>query len=210
MTQQLVRVQKTMGQESTPICMKAFRVVSHQGGLYHKWLVIEDTERAQFRFVGYSASWNRPTKAEKATIDKDDAWNALNSLRDAARVAERGSFYPVTADSIDGAIAQEQTEREHLHNRSSPEMPKTPTSRRNEPAAKRKGTKPLVRVRPDPMSSEAELRQMIDEVWDFAGGMDLKWKAGGQTPAGHEYEVLTFDGSERVLVRSTSVGIPCQ
>ncbi len=103
-----------MHHESTQLCIRAFRVVSHQGGLYHKWLIIEDTARAQFRFVGYSASGYRPTKDMKATTDRKDAWNMLNSLREAARIAETGAFHPLTADSIDDAIAQQQTEWQEL------------------------------------------------------------------------------------------------
>jgi hypothetical protein len=201
------RAQKMIDHESTQLCMRAFRVVRRQGGLYHKWLIIEDTARAQFRSVAYSASGYRPTKDMKATIDRDDVWNALNSLRDAARIAERGSFHPLTADSIDAAIAQEQTERQ---NRSSQAMPATSVPKGDERTGTGKGAKPMISMVRGLEPSEEELQRMIDEVWDFAGAMHLEWRAGVRTPAGHKCEVLTFDGSEKVLVHRTFVESPSQ
>ena len=64
---------------------------------------------------------------------------------------------------------------------------------------------------PEPSEEEShQLQQMIDEVWDLAAGMHLEWRAGRRTPAGHKCEVLTFDGSEKVLVHPTSVETPSQ
>jgi len=192
--------------------MRAFRVVSHQGGLYHKWLIVEDTVRAQFQSVGYSASGYRPTKDMKATIDRKDAWNVLNFLREAARIAEAGSFLSLTADSIDDAIAQQQTQWQELKKHlSSQAMTSTSVQRRDEPTGAGKRAKPTIRVIRGPEPSEEEshqLQQMIDEVWDFATGMHLEWMAGRRTPGGHKCEVLTFDGSEKVLVNLTSLEIP--
>ena len=201
--------QKTMEHKPTQLSMRAFRVVSHQGGLYHKWLIVEDTVRAQFQFVAHSASGYRPTKDMKATIDRKDAWNVLNSLREAARIAETGSFHSLTADSIDGAIAQQQTQWQELEKHlSSQAMTSTSVQRRDEPTGAGKRAKPRIRVIRGPELSEEERQQMIDEVWDFAAGMHLEWRAGRRTPAGHKCEVLTFDGSEKVLVHLTSLEIP--
>jgi len=189
--------------------LRAFRVVSHQGGLDHKWLIVEDTVRAQFQSVGYSASGYRPTKDMKATIDRNDAWNVLNSLREAARIAETGSFHSLTADSIDDAIAQQQTEWQELKKHfSSQAMTSTSVPRRDEPTGADKRAKPTIRVIRGPELSEEERQQMTDEVWGFAGGIHLEWMGGRRTPAGHKCEVLTFDGSEKVLVHLTSLEIP--
>jgi hypothetical protein len=51
-------------------------------------------------------------------------------------------------------------------------------------------------------------KQMIKEVWEYAGGKRLEWKPIGNTPAGRKCEVLTFDGSEEVVVSPTSIEIP--
>jgi len=206
-SQESVRVQKTMDHEPTQISIRAFRVVGRHGGIYHKWLIVEDTARAQFRFVGYSASGHRPTKDMKATIDRKDAWNILNSLRDAARIAETGSFHPLTADSIDGAIGQQQTEWQELKKHlSSQAVPSTSVPRRDEPASPGKGAKSTIRVIRGSELSE-ERQQIIDEVWDFAAGSQLEWKPIGRTPAGRKCDVLLFNGAERVLVSRTSVEV---
>ena len=200
--------QKIMDQESTQLCMRAFRVFSLEGSLYHKWLILEDVAHAQFRCVGYSASKYRPTKKMKATLDPNDAWRVLNALRDAALIAERGSFHQITADSIDTAIAQAQTEWQELQNLKSQAMTSTSLSRGDEPTGTAKPAKPMTKVIRGSKSSEQELKQMIDDVWGFAAGLHLEWRTGSLTPAGHDYEVLSFDGSEKVLVHPTSVEIP--
>lgn len=202
--------QKIMDHESTALSIRAFRVISSRAGLYHKWLIIEDTTRAQFQCLGYSASAYRPTKDTKATIDRDDAWNVLNFLRDAARMAERTSFHPPRADSIDDAIAQQQTEWQELQNLKSQAMSSTSAPQGDELASTGKRAKPMIRVTRGAAPSEEELQRMIDEVWDFAAGVHLEWRAGTRTTVGHECEVLAFDGSEKVLVHLTSVEIPSQ
>ena len=197
-----------MDHEPTQLSIRAFRVVGRHGGIYHKWLIIEDTARAQFRSVGYSASGYRPTKDMKATIDRNDAWNVLNSLRDAARIAETDSFHPLTADSIDDAIAQQQTEWQELKKHfSSQAMTSTSVPRRDEPTAAGKRAKPTIRVIRGPELSEEGRQQMIDEVWDFAAGSQLEWKPIGRTPAGRKCKVLMFNGAERVLVSLTSIEV---
>lgn len=202
--------QEIMNRESTELSIRAFRAVSRQRGLYHKWLIIEDTASSLFRCVGYSASPHPPTKDIKATIDRDDAWNVLNFLRDAARMAERASFPPLRADSIDDAIAQQQTEWQELQNLKSQPMSSKSAPKGEELARTGKTAKPMIRVTRGPAPSEEELQRMIDEVWEFAASLHLEWRAGRRTAAGHECEILTFDGLEKVLVHRTSVEIPRQ
>jgi hypothetical protein len=198
-----------MEHKPTQLSIRAFRVVGRYDGIYHKWVIVEDTVLAQFRFVDHSASGYRPTKDMKATIDRKDAWNVLNFLREAARIAETGSFHSLTADSIDGAIAQQQTQWQELKKHlSSQAMTSTSVPRRDEPTGSGKGAKATIGVIRGPELSEDRRQQMIDEVWDFAAGSHLEWRPNGRTPAGRKCEVLTFNGAERVLVSLTSVGVP--
>lgn len=216
-----VRAQKTMDHEPTQLYLRAFRVVGRYDGIYHKWLIIEDTARAQFRFVGYSASGYQPTNDMKATIDRKDAWNVLNSFREAARLVETGSSPPQTADSIDDAIAQQQTEWQERKKYFSSQAMTLPNERlevdtgrsrsvpnRDGPTGAGKGAKPTISMIRGPELSEAERQQMTDEVWHFAGVVHLEWRVVPRTPAGYECEVLTFDGLEKVLVHPTFVEIP--
>jgi hypothetical protein len=209
-SQESAGAHKIMNRKSTPLRMRAFRVIDRQGGSYFKWIVLEDIERAQFRVANYVAFGGGPTKGMKARMDHNDAWNVLNSLRNATRFPENDR---PTADSIDDAIAQAQTEWQELQNLKSRAMSSTSVPRGDEPTGKDEGAKPMIRVirGPEPADEEShQLQQMIDEVWDFGTGMHLEWRAGRRTTAGHECEVLTFDGSETVLVYLTSVEIPSQ
>jgi hypothetical protein len=208
-----------MNYESKPIRMKAFRVIDRQGGKYNRCIVIEDVELAQFRFGGGSyqsapteemqAQMDRWAEAIQAELDRNDAWNVLNSLRNDSRFPEHAQDDPA-ADSIDAAVSQaEMSLRERMEWVAQGKIPISDPSE-HEPTGK--SSKPgIVAVPVLGSPSEEELQKtqrMIDEVWDFAGGKRLEWKPVGNTPAGRKVEVLTFDGSEEVLVGPTSIEIP--
>jgi len=75
---------------------------------------------------------------------------------------------------------------------------KIPVSVPSEPEPTGKGSKPVLIAMPGGSPSEEE------SVWEYAGGKRMDWKPIGSTPAGRKCEVLTFDGSEEVLVDCNS------
>ncbi|MEW6212452.1 MAG: hypothetical protein AB1631_29270 [Acidobacteriota bacterium] len=203
-----------MNHESKPIRMRAFRVVDREERKYFRCIVTEDVERAQFRYGSCSFGGAPPEEdsipeAIRAEIDRSDAWNALQALREDARFPENDSDESA-ADSIDAAVSQGKMRLQGLMEMVfqgkipiSDPSEHEPTSKRSEPMAM------AVPVLSSPSEDESqETQRMIDEVWDFAGGKRLEWKPVGNTPAGRKVEVLTFDGSEEVLVGPTSVEIP--
>ena len=192
-----------MNNESTPLRMRAFRVIDRRDGNYSKWIVIEDVERAQFR-TGSHVSGSSPLRGMKAEIDRSDAWDVLNSLRNAARFPESDQIHRPLGASIDAAITQDEIRLQELL-----EWARHGTVAK-EPEPNGQRSKPIIVAAPDGHTSDDELQRMIEEVWDFAGGKRLKWKPIGRTPAGRRCEVLTFDGSEEVLIGTTSVEIPAR
>ena len=195
-----------MNHESTQLRVKAFRVIDRLGGNDSGWIVIEDVERAQFR-TGSSISGGAPTKRMKATMDRSDAWNVLHFLRDAARFPEVRT-YEQAADSLDAAVSQAEIRMQELQDWSlRGKVPSWALKERHPIDPK----SPPIAVRPAAPGegpSEEEIQRMIQEVWDFAGGKKLRWKRVGRTPAGRQCDVLTFSGSDEVLVTPTGIELP--
>ncbi len=206
-----------MSHESKPLRIRAFRVIDRQGGKYSRCIVTEDVERAQFQ----AGSWSRGSfpsediqaqidmiEVTRAETDKNDAWNVLQALRDVARFPESLLDEPV-ADSIDAAVSKKEMRFQELMEMVA--QGKIPISVPGEHEPTSKSSKPRIVAVPvlsSPSEEESqETQRMIDEVWDFAGGMRLEWKPIGNTSAGRKCEVLTFDGSEEVLVGPTSIEI---
>ena len=71
---------------------------------------------------------------------------------------------------------------------------------------------PLIMVTESEPTSDKELERKLQryekEVKDYGAARQMKWKSKGRTPAGRRCEVLTFDGSEEVLVGEKSVELP--
>jgi hypothetical protein len=203
-----------------PFRMRAFRVIDSQGGKYYRCIVIEDVERAQFRVGSCSFGGGRTEEMQaqmdliyeemQAEIDRGDVWDVLHFLRNASRFPESARNEPA-ADSIDAAVSQDKMRLWEYIERFFPE--KIPISVPSEPEPTGKGSKPVVIPMPSGSASEEESeqsRQMKKEVWDFAGGKRWEWKPKGSTPAARKCEVLTFDGSEEVLVDADSIEIPTE
>ena len=169
--------------------------------LYHKWHIIENTIARQFWFAGYVSS------VYPSFNDNDDTWAVLNALMHTARMLGLGSVFPLTADSISAVIEQQQAKWQELQGHAAQAIssaPETPEHTRAD-----RSPKPSARiVRSESEFSNEQLQQMIDEVWDFAAGIRLEWRPRGRTPEGYECQVLTFDGSEIVLVHPTLLEIP--
>jgi hypothetical protein len=199
---------KIMSHESTPLRVRALRVIDRQGGAYSRWIVLEDVDRAQFRVGSYIAFGDGPTKGMKGRMDRDDAWDVLNSLRNASRFPENALIHWPEGDSIDAAISHEQIKGQELQDWALHGKAPGWTPREHEPSDQI--SKPTIVTTQGGGPSEVELQQMIKEVWDFAGRKRLKWKPIGRTPAGRKCEVLTFNGSEEVLVGPTSVEVTTQ
>jgi hypothetical protein len=209
-----------MNQESMPLRMRAFRIIDFQGGEYYRCIVIEDVERAQFRISSFSFGGGRTEEmqaqieqiyeAMQTEIDRGDVLDVLHFLRNASRFPESGGNEPA-ADSIDAAVSQYKMRFREFMERFFPE--KIPISVPSGPEPTGKGSKPVLIPMPggSPSKEESEQsKQMKKEVWDYAGGKRMDWKPIGSTPAGRECEVLTFDGSEEVLVGATSLEIPAR
>lgn len=204
-TQASAGAHEIMNHESTPLRLRAFRVTGRKGGTYSKWIVLEDLQRTQFRVANYVAFGGAPTRGLKQEMDKDDAWNVLNCLRNATRIPEKDRSHWPTADSIDDAISQEEIRMQELWDQAPHSTAPSSFAREHEPSGKK--SKPLAMAIKGSGPSEEELQQLIKEVWDFAGGKRLKWRRMGRTPAGRKCEVLTFDGQVELLVGLTSVGV---
>jgi hypothetical protein len=112
--QQSVGEHNRMNYETTPVLMRVFRVTYRHGKDYSRWIVLENVERAQFRGGGHLAVGGVPTRRMRATADRDDAWDALNSLRNIARLQESDENLWPEADSIDAAISKEETRMQDL------------------------------------------------------------------------------------------------
>ena len=201
-----------------PLRMRAFRVIDFQGGEYYRCIVIEDVARAQFRIGSCSfgggrteemqAQMDRIYEAMQTEIDRGDVLDVLHLLRNASRFPE-SAWNELAADSIDAAVSQYKVRFRELMERFFPE--KLPISVPSEPEPTRKGSRPVLLPMPGGSPSEEgseRSNQMKREVWDYAGGKRLDWKPIGSTPAGRKCEMLTFDGSEEVIVGATSLEIP--
>src|SRR5262249_24596402 len=139
--------------------------------------------------------------------DKSDMWNVLDALREIARLSTNEQIYWPVADSIDAAVSQEEiSSQEFWEIVRRGEIPVSSGTRKPEPGDDR--SKPTVMAVSGGPPSDEQWQQMIQEVWDFAGGKPMKWKRAGKTPAGRKCDVLTFSGSEEVLVSPTSIEIP--
>jgi len=197
--------------------MRAFRVIDFHGGEYYRCIVIEDVERAQFRIGSCSfgggrteeiqAQMDRTYEAMQTEIDRGDVLDVLEFLRNASRFPESDGNEPA-ADSIDAAVSQYKMRFRESMERFFPE--KIPISVPSEPELTGNGSTPvlipMLGGSPSQEGSEQE-KQMKKDVWDYAGGKRMDWNPIGSTPAGRKCEVLTFDGSEEVLVGATSLEI---
>lgn len=140
------------------------------------------------------------TKAIKSMMDRLDAWNALNRLRDEDCFPDVPTEMPPD-DSIDAAVEQPISRiREHFRG-------KVPTWAKQRPPTDQQ-SRPVVIGLSRGVSSEEEFDRVQQEVWDFASGLELRWKRARRTPAGRQCEVLTFSGSNEVLVTPTGLQVP--
>ena len=194
-----------MNQESMKLRMRAFRVIDFQAGEYYRCIVIEDVGRAQFRIISFSFGGGRTEEiqtqmdriydAMQTEIDRGDVLEVLDFLRNFSRFPEPDG------NSIDAAVSQYKIKFRKSMERFFPK--KIPISVPSEPEPTGKRSKPvLIPMRGGGPSDK--------EVWDYASGKRMDWKPFGSTPAGRKCEVLTFDGSEEVLVGATSLEIPAQ
>jgi hypothetical protein len=214
--EEAVGAHKIMDHESKPIRMRAFRVISLQGRTYSRCILIEDVERAQFRLGSCSfesgaaeemqAQIDRFFEAMQAELDRSDTWKVLHFLRYASRFPEDAYRLVLVANSIDAAVSQVERMWQEVREQVSQKYGKIPSSVPSEPEPTGKGSKPMIRAVRGGSSSEEGREQK--ELWDYAGGKRLEWKPVGNTPAGRKCEVLTFDGSEEVLVGPISIEIP--
>ena len=204
-----IRESKMMNQTPKTIRMRAFRVSDNRHGNYSKWIVLEDLEIGQFALGPHSGFGGVPTRGMKATFDREDAWSVLNSLRNALRLRDDPAIQlQVVADSIDTAISQGETRKQEIFDWGL--RGKTPSWALKERGPGGKTIEQTITATEGKVPSEEEFQRLEKEVWDFAGGKRLKWKPIGRTAAGRKCEVLTFEGSEEVLVSPTSLEIPTQ
>ena len=136
-------------------------------------------------------------------MDRLDAWNVLSRLRNDDCFSNVPTDMPHD-DSIDAAVEQPiMRMREHFHG-------KVPSWAKRRPPVDRDSPRPMVTLLPsgEMPSNEEEFKRMERKVWDFAAGLELRWKRAPRTPAGRQCEVLTFSGSDEVLVTPTGLQLP--
>jgi hypothetical protein len=195
-----------MNSETMPLRVKAFRVIDRRDGNYSRWIVIEYIDHAKFQVAGFVSFGESLPKEMKTKADQDDVWKTLNALKDGTRISESNQGLLSIGDSIDAAIAQAQIRQKELWDWA--RHGKAPSWATTQPEASDQRTKPTIMARPGVGPSEEEFERMTKEVWEYAGGKRLKWKSIGHTPAGRKCDVLTFDGSEEILVGPTSIETP--
>jgi len=128
-------------------------------------------------------------------------------LQNDARFPEVLTYQPA-ADSIDAAIDQgedriKELQDWNLHG-------KVPNWIPNErPPIDPDSPRVILRpAEPGEGPSDEKIKQMEQQVWDFAGGLKMRWNRAGRTPAGRRRDVLTFSGSDEVLVAPTGLQLP--
>jgi hypothetical protein len=201
-----------MDSESKTIRMRAYRIIEIRGGKFSNWIVTEDIERELFS-VGSSYGGSGSLGVPKH--DPSNTRNALIALREEWRrkfssVPPINTLLPRAAsDSIDLAIAQAEIRGKKL--RELARQLKTGSV----PEEIRRGRQPLnppiVAIESEPTPDqelEHKLQRFEKELKDYGGGRQMKWKSKGRTPAGRTCEVLTFDGSEEILVGEKFVMLP--
>jgi len=140
------------------------------------------------------------TRAIKSMMDRLDAWNVLNRLRDDDCFPDVPTEMPPD-DSIDAAVEQPIARiREHFQG-------KAPNwAKRRPPTDQQSGAVVIGMWRG--VSSEEEFDKVQQEVRDFASGLEPRWKRARRTPAGRQCDVLTFSGSDEVLVTPSGLQVP--
>lgn len=201
-----------MNSESKIIRMRAYRIIEIRDRKYSNWIVTEDIEREQFSVASsYGGSLGVPKH------DRSDTRNALIALREELRRSfssvPMNTLLPRAAsDSIDRAIAQAEIRSKKLR-----ELAHQSRAGGSVPEDIRAAVQPsepsimIVPVPSKPPSQEEfdrELQRLDNELREYVGGRQMKWKSKGRTPAGRKCEVLTLDGSEEMLVGEKSVELP--
>jgi hypothetical protein len=190
-----------MDDQPTPRRVRAYRITDRHSRINVKCLAIEDVDRGWFMTPEFSGS-GPSTRAEKAILDRLDAWNVLKRLRnDDCFPNVFTDYFP--PDSIDAAVEQPITSlREHFRG-------EVPSWTKRRPPIDQQPRPVLIALSGTrPVSSEEDFKRMQQEVWDFAAGLELRWKRARRTPAGRQCEILTFSGSDEVLVTPTGLQLP--
>ena len=207
---------KTMNQEPIQRLVRVYRVLSRRGRTYVECVVVEDIEKGQFE-AGNSMSGGAAMRTKDAAMDRSDAFSVLNdlhndalrekALRNDPRLQE--SWIPrIAADSIDDAVSQAEIRMKELMDWS--RHGKVPSWAQEAKKRTNQGDRALM-IRPalpGEGPSEEEIARMHRKVLDFGGGAKLRWKRLGRTPNGRRYDVLTFSGSDEVLVSPTGIAVP--
>jgi len=195
-----------MNKEPLPLRVKALRVTDRRDGIYSRWIVIEYIDQAKFQIAGFVSFGESLPREMKTKADQNDVWNTLNALKTGTRISESNQGLLSLGDSIDAAIAQDQIRQEELWDWA--RHGKAPSWVTAQPETSDQRAKPTIIARPGVEPSEEDFERMTKEVWEYAGGTRLKWKSIGRTPSGRKCDVLTFDGSEEILVGPTSIETP--
>ncbi|HKF55994.1 MAG TPA: hypothetical protein VKJ45_11130 [Blastocatellia bacterium] len=187
-----------MNGKPTPRRVKAFRITDRQGRIPVKCIVIEDVDRGWFITTEFSGR-GPYTRAIKPIMDRLDAWNVLNRLRDDNCFPDGPTEMPPD-DSIDAAVEQPIARiRKHFHG-------KVPDWAKQRPPIDQQSGAVVIGLSRK-VSSGEEFKQLQQDVWDFASGLELRWKRARRTPAGRLCDVLTFSGSDEVLVTPTGLRV---
>jgi hypothetical protein len=199
----------------TPTPVRVFRVTDNRAPCSVTF-VFEYTALGEFKEAGVFQYGDRSTvEAARSANDRDGIFNVLNTLRNRALHGKPHESKRV-ALSIDEAVSQGEARLRELTGRMErwrAEADLT-TSRKAEPSAPpacgadREISGSLIAREHDHSPNERvdqEIDKLIEEVWKYARGVDLRWKRVGRTPDGRDYDVLTVDGAEQLYPGPTSI-----
>src|SRR5262252_2844878 len=110
---QAVKRTETMDGKPTPRRVRAFRITDRRSRVHVQCIGIEDVDRGWFMTPAFSGRGHY-TRAIKSMMDRLDAWNVLNRLRDDDCFPDAPTEMPPD-DSIDAAVEQPISRiREHF------------------------------------------------------------------------------------------------
>ena len=195
-----------MSDTSLPVRVRAYAVIGQENNYSKVSGARGRRECTKFGTISFSCGYGPSVNGPD--LDELDAWNVLNHLREIAREFVRfpeDYWLPLPAGSIDAAVSQFSAEFQKLQERFP--LPDHSALDIEEPDSETPEIRPVAMMAPSDSAHDEPFEGSMQRVRSFAAGKQLKWKQMGFTPSGRRCEVLTFDGSEEVLLSENSLEI---